>query len=131
MPNLSGEIPIDVLVDGCSHEAHTTYLWAGGGRVLTISTVLPERPLAAEFISTYVGHPTIETVATHLLLGPVADTAEIRAVEHPHQQVDPAENPRTCAYDHANALIETLRAKGFEVSVRMDERSFLKLERVE
>jgi hypothetical protein len=131
MANLRGEIPIQVLLDARQCEAHSTYAWQGGGMVLSFSTVLPERGLALELISTYVGHPQTVTIATHLLLGPVGHRAQIHASEHPHDQLDPVEAPRVCAYDHADQLIEALHALGHEASVRLDESSFAQLERVE
>ena len=131
MANLDGEIPLEVLIDGRQCEAECRYRWAAGGRVLTMFTVLPGRGLAVELISTYVGHEQTPTVVTHLLLGPVSAAAQIRAEERPHEQLHPVEDPRACAYDHANELVESLRAAGFEVGVRIDERSFEQLERVE
>lgn len=131
MANVRGEIPLQVLIDERRLEAHSTFGWQGGGMVLTFSTVLPERGLAVELISTYVGHPQTATVATHLLLGPVGHPAQIHASELVHEQVDPVENPRACAYDHARELIEALRSLGREVSVELDESSFVQLERVE
>ncbi len=129
--NLDGEIPLDVLLDGRACEAESRYRWAAGGRVLTIFTVLPARGVAVELISTYVGHAQTPTVVTHLLLGPAGATREIRTEERPHEQLDPVEDPRACAYDHANELVEALRTAGFEVGVGIDERSFDQLERQE
>jgi hypothetical protein len=131
MANLRGEIPLQVLIDDRACEAHSTYAWQGGGMVLTFSTVLPKRGLALELISTYVGHPHTATVATHLLLGPVGHRARIHLTEHAHEQLDPVENPRACAYDHAEQLIEALHAAGREARVQLDETSFVQLERVE
>ena len=65
---MRGDLRLEVLVNGRASEAHSTYTWAGGGMVLTISTVLPEQGIAVEFISTYVGHPHTPTVVTHLML---------------------------------------------------------------
>src|SRR5690242_13930876 len=110
MPNLRGEMPMKVLIDERPCEAHSTYGWQGGGKVLTFSTVLPERGMALELISTYIGHPHTATIATHLRLGPVGHSPEIHTREHPHEQLDPVENPRACAYDHAEQLIESLQA---------------------
>jgi hypothetical protein len=129
--NMRGELPIQVWIDQRPCEAHSTYSWAGGGMVLTISTVVPERGLAVELISTYVGHPHTGTIATHLLLGPVGHPAEIHTAGHEHEHLDPVERPRECAYDHAHQLIETLRAAGYQSSVQLDELSFAQLERVE
>jgi hypothetical protein len=131
MANLRGEIPLNVLIDQRPAEAHGTYGWQGGGRVLRFSTVLPEPGLALELISTYVGHPHTATIATHLLLGPVGHPAQIHTRELGDQQHDPVENPRACAYDHARELIEALQSLGHVASVRLDESSFGQLERVE
>ena len=127
--NTRGDLPLNVSVDDRPCEAHSTYAWSGGGTVLTISTVLPDRGLAAELISTYVGHPSTRTVATHLRLGTIGQESGITTVEHEH--LSPAESARECAYDHAHQLIEQLRAAGREATVELDELSFVELERVE
>jgi hypothetical protein len=49
----------------------------------------------------------------------------------PPRGIDPVEDPRACAYDHANELIDALKDAEFEVAVRLDERSFEQLERAE
>ena len=113
---MRGDIPMTVTIDDRPCEAHGTYGWSGGGSVLTLSTVLPERGLAAELISTYVGHTDTPTIAT---------------AEHALEDLCPVESARECAYDHAHRLIEVLGATGRHVSVQLDERSFTQLERVE
>lgn len=129
--NMRGDLRLEVLVNGRASEAHSTYTWAGGGMVLTISTVLPERGLAVELISTYVGHPHTPTVVTHLMLGPPGRRAQIRSVERGHEDLDPIEGARECAYDHAQELIDAVGRVGYEISVQLDERTFAQLERVE
>jgi hypothetical protein len=129
--NMGGELPLDVRLDGDLVEAHSTYAATGGGRVLTIATVLPEHGLAFELISTYVGHTDVPAHVTHLALGPVGHPASIEHVEDLQQQLDPAGNPRACAYDHAHRLIETLSTLGYNARVEVDERTFTALERVE
>jgi hypothetical protein len=52
MANIAGELPLHVIVGGCSQQSHSRYQWSGGGLVLTIATVLPDRELAFELIST-------------------------------------------------------------------------------
>jgi hypothetical protein len=128
---MRGDIPLTITVDDRLCEAHSTYSWSGGGAVLTLSTVLPETGLAAELISTYVGHTDTPTIATHLMLGPVGKPASITTAEHAHEDLDPVECARECAYDHANHLIEALAANESDVRVELDERSFTQLERVE
>ncbi len=126
---MRGDLPLRVSIDNRSCDAHGTYVWSGGGRVLTISTVLPDRGLAVELISTYIGHPSTHTIVTHLVLGRVDHRADIQTAEHEH--LNPVETARECAYDHAQKLIEALRAAGHEATVQLDELSFAELERVE
>ena len=128
---MRGDIHLTVSIDDRPCEAHSTYSWAASGAVLTLSTVLPKRGLAAELISTYVGHTDTPTIATHLMLGPVGQTATILIAEHAHEQLDPVESARECAYDHAQQLIDHLGADGRHISVELDEQSFTQLERVE
>jgi hypothetical protein len=128
---MRGDLPLQVSIDDRTCESHSTYSWAGGGMVLTISTVLPQPGLAVELISTYVGHPHTPTIVTHLMLGPVGRPAEIHTAEHEHQHLDPVEGARECAYDHARQLIETLDAAGRRVRVQLDEDTFAGLERIE
>jgi hypothetical protein len=127
--NRRGEIPLRVSVDDRSCEAHSSYWWTGGGMVLTLSTVLPDRGLAVELLSTYVGHPDTHTIATHLMLGPVDHTPEIHATEH--ADLNPVQSARECVYDHADKLIKALAARGHLAGVQIDEPSFADLERVE
>jgi len=128
---MRGDIPLSVAIDGRPSDAHCTYTWAAGGAVLTLSTVLPEPGLAAELISTYVGHAQTPTVVTHLMLGPVGHSATIRTAEHAHERLDPVESARECAYDHAQQLIDLLDATGHQARVHLDDNSFIELERVE
>ena len=128
---MRGDLGLEVLVNDRACEAHSTYTWAGGGMVLTISTVLPERDLAVELISTYVGHPHTRTIVTHLMLGPPGRTAQIRSIERAHEDLDPIEGARECAYDHAHELIDAVGGLGHEIRVQLDERTFAELERVE
>jgi len=120
-----------VLVDDRPRETHTDYQWNRGGTVLSISTVLPERELAVELVSTYVGHRQTDTIATHLMLGPAGHLAQITSVMHRHEQLDPVERARQCVYDHAQHLIETLASRGRTASVELEERSFAALEAIE
>ncbi len=128
---MRGDLLIEVCVDGHPGETQSTYAWSGGGTVLTISTVLPQRGLALELISTYVGHPHTTTVVTHLTLGPVEQQSQISVEEHPAGELSPVESARECAYDHAEQLIASMHAAGHEASVRLDDLSFAELERVE
>ncbi len=120
-----------VSLDDRPCDAHCTYSWAGGGTVLALSTVLPERELAAELISTYVGHADTATMATHLMLGPLGEPATIFTAQHAHEDLDPVESARECSYDHAHELVELLGARDRQVTVQLDEHSFKNLELVE
>ncbi|MGH3026630.1 MAG: hypothetical protein ACRDLR_09305, partial [Gaiellaceae bacterium] len=124
-------LPIHVTIDERHCESHGTYAWAAGGRVITLSTVLPERGLAVELISTYVGHPQTDTIATHLVLGPVGHAPTIRTDAHDRQALEPIERAHECAYDHADQLIKTLRTIGRVASVTVDEHTFARLDQIE
>jgi hypothetical protein len=128
---MRGELPLQVLIDERRCETHSTYAFAGGGRVLTIATVLPERALAFELISTYIGSLGVQTHVTHLALGPVGQAPSIEHADHDHEHLDPATDPRACAYDHAQQLIERITAFGHHARLHVDELTFTELERVE
>ena len=130
MANMRGELPLGVVLDGFACEAHCTYTFAAGV-VLVISTVLPERGVAFELISTYVGAAGVATNAIQLALGPVGRSSSIEHVEHSDDRLGPVMEPRACAYDHAQQLIERLAAMGYRASVQIDESTFAALERVE
>ena len=130
MANLAGELPLQVIIDGRSRASHSRYAWTAGGLVLTIATVLPEPGLAFELISTYTGHQDTDTIATHLTLSQERD-GEIESCRHPHEQLNPVELARACAYDHASRLIEALSGDEHLARVELDEHTFGELERVE
>src|SRR4029077_14644725 len=74
-------IELAVTLDGRSLASETTCMWAGP-YVLTIATTLPDRGLAVELHSTFVGHEGVPTCVTHLTLGPVGHEPAIAQVEH-------------------------------------------------
>ena len=128
--NNAGELPLRVIVDGRTRSSCSSYAWTAGGLVLTITTVLPEPGLAFELISTYTGHRDTDTIATHLTLGQGRD-GEIDSSRHPHEQLNPVELARACAYDHASRLIEALGDGRHPAKVELGEQTFRELERVE
>ncbi len=130
MANLEGEMPLQVIVDGRVMPSRSCYAWTGGGLVLTIATVLPESGLAFELISTYTGHQDTDTIATHLTLSQERD-GRIESRQHPHEQLNPVELARACAYDHASRLIEALSEDEHLARAELDEHTFSELERVE
>jgi len=130
MANTAGELPLRVIVDGRPRQSHSRYQWSGGGLVLTIATVLPDRELAFELISTYTGHRDTDTIATHLVLAR-GHEGEIASSRHPHERINPVELARACAYDHATRLIDALADTGHVARLELDDRTFSELERVE
>lgn len=128
--NLAGELPVQVIVDGRARLSRSHYAWSAGGLVLTIATVLPEPGLAFELISTYTGHTDTDTIAIHLMLGQ-GRASEIDGCRHPHEQLNPVELARACAYDHASRLIEALGDSQHPARVELAEHTFRDLERVE
>ena len=131
MANTRGELPLHVRLDRVDREVESTYSYAGGGTVLVLSTVLPERGLALELISTYAGHPDTGTIVTRLVLGPEGHPSSVHSRAHQQGELDPVEHARECAYDHAHALIDALHTAGHEASVELDEPTFWQLERIE
>ena len=130
MANICGGLPLQVIVDGHPRPSRSRYAWSAGGLVLTITTVLPEPGLAFELISTYTGHRDTDTIATHLTLGQ-GRGGEIDSCRHPHEQLNPVELTRACAYDHASRLIAALGDSRHPTSVELGEQTFRELERVE
>jgi len=123
-------IALDVTLDGRRADSETTCIWAGP-YVLVIATVLPERGLAVEVHSTFVGHEGVPTCATHLTLGPVGDDPVIVPVEHEHADLDPMLKARECVYEHMGVVLETLKGLGYEVEIDVPDDAFRELERVE
>ena len=129
MANLAGDLPLRVNVDGWPRPSQSRYDWTAGGRVLTISTVIPEAGLAFELISTYVGHQDTDTLVTHLTMRQ-GRRGEIEERRHSHEQLNLEGLARGCAYDHANRLIERLSEHGHKVAIELGEHTFSQLERV-
>lgn len=105
-------------------------MWAGP-YVLVVATTLPERQLAVEVHSTFVGHEGVATLATHLNLGPAGHAPFIAAAEHEHAHLDPTLKVRECVYEHADVVLETLKGLGYKVGIDVADDAFGQLERVE
>lgn len=127
MANLTGELPLSITLRGRPCQSRSRYEWSGGGLVLTITTVIPERELAFELISTYAGHQDTETVAVHLTLG-CGRAGEIGTSRHSGAELNPVDGARACAYDHAHRVIEAL---GDGAQVALGEHTFSEFERLE
>jgi hypothetical protein len=123
-------ISIDVILDGRVCESETFGIW-GGPFVLMIATTLPERRLAFEVHSTFIGHPGIPTAARHLVLGPVGHEPLGISSEHQHTEVDLQTNPKMCVYEHGAILVEMLSCLGYEAKIDFADDAFAALERVE
>ena len=121
-------VPLAFSLDGRQVASETTCIWAGP-YVLAISTVLPDHGLAAEVHSTFVGHEGVQTLATHLTVGPVDYDPTIAQVEHAHASLDPMLGPRDCVYEHVQVVLETLKQLGYEVAIDVPEDAFADVER--
>jgi hypothetical protein len=128
--NVAGDLTMGVLIDGRPTLTDSRYAWSGGGLVLTITTVLPDVGLAFELISTYIGHHDTDTIAAHLTLGE-GQEAQIQTSRHRHDELNPVELARACAYDHVSRLISALADRSLAAQVDLDEHTFHELERVE
>lgn len=122
-------ITMQVRLDGRQVQSETT-AWVTA-YVLVICTVLPQRDLAIEINSTFMGHLGVPTLAAHLTLGPIGHAPVAISAEHEHANIDPQLNPRACAYEHAGILVEALNGLANDVAVDIPEDAFQDLERIE
>jgi hypothetical protein len=110
------QLPITFTLDGEPIES-VTHLLRSGPYVLVIQTVLPQRGLAVELHSTFVGHGAVRTQATHLLLGPVGQPACAVTRDDASGIVDPVNRPNSCVYAHCHELIALLADRGVAVTI--------------
>ena len=109
-------VPITFTLDGEPVES-VTHLARSGPYVLVLQTVMPQRGLAVELHSTFVGHHAVRTHATHLLLGPVGRPPCIVTRDDASGIVDPVTRPDSCVYAHCHELIDLLGERGLSVTV--------------
>jgi len=110
------ELAITFTLDGEPVES-ITHLHRAGPYVLVLQTVMPGRGLAVELHSTFVGHDSVPTKATHLLLGPVGQPAEVVAHEDGLGIEDPVNRPASCVYAHCYELTAMLAERGLDLKV--------------
>jgi len=120
-------IALVVKLDG-EQVASETVCVTAGAHALTIVTALPDRGLAIELTSSFVGEEGVATHATHLALGPPGREPQISVREHENANVDPVYGPRDCAYEHVAILLEQLIELGYEVSIEVADDAFEELE---
>jgi hypothetical protein len=63
--------------------------------------------------------------------GPLGEDPAIETEDHPHERLDPAYNPRGCAYEHIHVLMEHLRRLGHTPTIDVPNNAFSELEHVE
>jgi hypothetical protein len=120
-------IALAVELDGNQVASETVCVFAGA-HALTIVTTLPQRELAFELTSSFVGHEGVPTYATHLALGPPGHPPAISAAEYEHLSIDPVLSPRDCAYEHVAIILEHLKRLSCEVSIQVPDEAFQELE---
>jgi hypothetical protein len=120
-------IALGVELDG-DQVASETVCASAGAHALTFVTTLPERGLAFELTSSFVGHEDVATRGTHLALGPPGHRPTIATTEYGHLSVDPVLSPRDCAYEHVAIMLERLTGLGYEVSIEVPDDAFEELE---
>lgn len=108
-------------------ESETSYI-RFSPYVLSVRTVLPERPLCVELHSVFTGHAAINTHASHLVIGPVGRDPRRFNRDHVRAGVDAVDNPGSCVLEHALQLIEVISAPGRVLTVEsIDELGLLAL----
>ena len=113
---MSDQVPIALRLDGEPVES-VTHLVRAGPYVLVLQTVMPQRGLAVELQSTFVGHHAVRTHATHLLLGPVGQPPRLITRDDDSGIIDPVNRPDSCVYAHCHELIGLLAEHGLDVMV--------------
>ena len=98
MANLAGELALTVKVDDGPRPSRSRYDWTAGGRVLTISTVIPEAGMAFELISSHVGNQDTDALASHLTQRQ-GWRGQTEKCWHTHEQLNPGGLARGCVYD--------------------------------
>ncbi len=88
-----------------------------GAYILVLETVLPDQ--AIDLHSTYTGHTSVKTQATHLILTP--DLREATTVEHDHDQLPVTHSRRTCLYDHLHQLQGVLQDHGIDAQLPVED----------
>jgi hypothetical protein len=109
-------LAITFVLDGAPIDS-VTHLLRAGPYVLVINTVMPQRGLAVELHSTFLGHGAVRTQATHLLLGPVGHAAHVATREDVLSIVDPVNQPNSCVYAHCHELIALLAERRLSLTV--------------
>jgi hypothetical protein len=127
--NVTGELLLEVDIDGRRVAVESRFYWSAGGTVLTIATVIDDPREAAELVSTFVGCRETDTVVTHLIFGAVL-SADIVAERHPYRQINNAGLARQCAYAHCTHLMDALARTGHTACFHLAESTFGQLERV-
>ncbi|MGI8559661.1 MAG: hypothetical protein ACR2ND_15395 [Solirubrobacteraceae bacterium] len=123
-------IDLELTIDGVPVGSETTCTWAGA-HVLTVHSVIPRSDLALELHSTFVGHPKLRTHVVHLRLGPPGHDPRITSADSDDGQLEPTYDPRACAYEHAQRLLEILSELGYDARVNVPgESAFEALEQV-
>jgi hypothetical protein len=113
---MRGRLPITFTQDNEPVES-LTHLARSGPYVLVLQTVMPQRGLAIELHSTFVGHNAVRTHATHLLLGPVGHSPRVITRDDASGIIDPANRPDSCVYAHCHELIDLLAERGLGVTI--------------
>ena len=65
------------------------------------------------------------------MLGPPGENNEIHTEGHPHERLNPAYDPRGCAYEHIHVLMEHLTRLGHDPAINVPDDAFSELEHVQ
>lgn len=121
-------VPLRLELNDQPLESETSYI-RFSPYVLSVRTVLPETPLCVELHSVFTGHRSIQSHATHLLIGPLGREPRRFSRDHVREGVDPVENPRSCVLEHTLQLVDVLSVPGRVLTVTsIDEPALVDLE---
>jgi hypothetical protein len=122
-------IDLEVRLSGERTSSETTAICAGP-YVLMISTTLPDHGVLFDLTSTFIGYKGVDTLVAHLVLDPRGEDPAIETADHPHERLDPVYDPRGCAYEHIQVLMEHLRRQGHDPAIDVPDGAFQELEHV-
>jgi hypothetical protein len=122
-------IDLDVRLGGERASSETTAICAGPD-VVSVITVLPDHGVLFQLASTFIGHRGVDTHIVHLVLGPPGEDPEIHTEDRAHEFLDPAYDPRSCAYQHIHVLMEHLVRLDHKPTIDVPDNAFRELERV-
>lgn len=122
-------LSVSIALSGATASSETL-MSESGAHVVVLSTTVAASQAPYSLHSTYVGQRGEETGATHLLLAPGRDEAQLIQRRHAPNELPVAEDDRgLCLYDHLQELLASLVRDGFPASIDVGDQSIALINR--